>query len=104
MPIIKTGVATYDREPPTGNPYSKDSKGTDITLARQMTAELIDQLRPYASCDVRTDYWEADPQIADALQRLKYPMSGFLPDLVLHSPTFQSGDTKVIGEVSTVKV
>jgi hypothetical protein len=43
-------------------------------------------------------------KIADALQKLKHPLSGFLPDIVLHSPAFQSGDTKIIGEVSTVKV
>ena len=43
-------------------------------------------------------------QIAAALQKLKYPLSGFLPGIVLHSPIFQAGDTKVIGEVSTVKV
>jgi hypothetical protein len=35
---------------------------------------------------------------------LNHPLSGFLPGIVLHSPTFQAGDTKVIGEVSTVKV
>jgi hypothetical protein len=43
-------------------------------------------------------------QIADALQKLKHPLSGFLPDVVLYSPVFQTGDTKVVGEVSTVKV
>jgi regulator of RNase E activity RraA len=42
-------------------------------------------------------------QIADSLARLKHPNGGFLDGLTLHSPHFQSGPTKIVGPVYTVK-
>ncbi|RUS22328.1 RraA-like protein [Endogone sp. FLAS-F59071] len=54
-----------------------------------------DLLNDFSSCDV-----------ADALGRLGHdaPYSGYLPDIVMYSPEYCRGSTKIVGEAFTVKV
>jgi len=56
---------------------------------------LADLLKDFSSCDV-----------ADALGRLGHdaPYSGYLPDIVMYSPEYCAGSTKVVGEAFTVKL
>ncbi|CAB4374245.1 RraA-like protein [Rhizophagus irregularis] len=53
----------------------------------------LELLKSFSACDV-----------ADALLRLKHPLGGYLPDIVMFSPEYQSGDTKLVGPVYTVKL
>ncbi|MBE7179777.1 MAG: RraA family protein [Terriglobus roseus] len=57
-----------------------------------MSDPHVEALKAFSTCDV-----------SDALQKLKYPHGGFLPDLVLLSPEHQAGATKVIGPAYTVR-
>ncbi|KAI5476042.1 MFS general substrate transporter [Pseudohyphozyma bogoriensis] len=54
-------------------------------------AGLLKQLKPFGACDV-----------ADALTRLKHPYGGFIEGLVLRSPDFQAGSTRIMGPAYTV--
>ncbi|KAL4733290.1 ribonuclease E inhibitor RraA/Dimethylmenaquinone methyltransferase [Aspergillus similis] len=56
------------------------------------SADIIKRLQQWGACDV-----------ADGLSKLKYPNGGFLEGLSLYSPEFQAGDTKIVGQVFTVK-
>ncbi|KAH8901779.1 RraA-like protein [Thozetella sp. PMI_491] len=56
------------------------------------TENIVQQLQQWSSCDV-----------ADGLSKLGHAHGGFLEGLVMYSPQLQSGSTKVIGPVMTVK-
>ena len=44
-------------------------------------------------------------QVSDALTKLKYPHSGYIPDLDVYSPGADKQEaTKIVGEAFTVKV
>ncbi|RIA97722.1 ribonuclease E inhibitor RraA/Dimethylmenaquinone methyltransferase [Glomus cerebriforme] len=53
----------------------------------------LELLKNFTACDV-----------ADALLRLNHPLGGYLPNIVMFSPEYQSGDTKLVGPVYTVKI
>ncbi|KAM5350406.1 hypothetical protein ACJ41O_006911 [Fusarium nematophilum] len=55
-------------------------------------ADLVTRLEKWSSCD-----------ISDGLSKLGHAHGGFLEGLVLHSPEFQAGKTKIVGPVFTVK-
>ncbi|KAF2135835.1 uncharacterized protein K452DRAFT_322830 [Aplosporella prunicola CBS 121167] len=57
-----------------------------------MSASIVKRLMRWSSCDV-----------ADGLSRLKHVHGGFLDGLVMHSPEFQAGSTKIVGPAFTVK-
>lgn len=42
-------------------------------------------------------------QVADGLSKIKHPHGGYLEGLVMYSPKFQEGETKIIGQAFTVK-
>lgn len=78
-------------------------------LGELSLSQAIKRLSPYSTCDVGHGpppaIFVANPprQVADALSRLNHRRGGFLPGISLHSPSFQSGDTKIIGPAHTVK-
>ncbi|CAG8468906.1 1603_t:CDS:2 [Funneliformis mosseae] len=55
--------------------------------------EKLESLNNFAACDV-----------ADALLQLNQPLGGYLPDIVMFSPEYQAGDTKLIGPAYTIKL
>ncbi|KAF2182380.1 RraA-like protein [Zopfia rhizophila CBS 207.26] len=57
-----------------------------------MTDPIVGQLKKWTSCDV-----------ADGLSKLQHPHGGYLDGLTLYSPEYQSGPTKIVGQVFTVK-
>ncbi|OAP56113.1 hypothetical protein AYL99_09292 [Fonsecaea erecta] len=59
---------------------------------RRTILEIIQQLQAYGSCDV-----------ADGLTKIKHHCGGYLEGLVMYSPKFQDGDTKIVGQAFTVK-
>ncbi|CAG8734091.1 7948_t:CDS:2 [Gigaspora margarita] len=54
--------------------------------------EKLKHLETFSSCDV-----------ADALLKIDNPYGGFLPDIVMFSPDYLAGNSKLIGPVFTVK-
>ena len=44
-----------------------------------------------------------DKQVSDALSKLGHAHGGFLEGLVMRSPEYQAGPTKIVGPVFTVK-
>lgn len=53
---------------------------------------IVESLQQYTSCDV-----------ADALLKLKHPHGGNLADIMMYSPGWLDGDTKIVGPAYTVK-
>jgi hypothetical protein len=77
---------------------------------------IIERLQQWGACDVSlvqafcsccAARFEANNfcirQVADGLSKLNYPNGGFLEGLVMQSPDFQAGETKIIGQAFTVK-
>ncbi|OZJ03614.1 hypothetical protein BZG36_03703 [Bifiguratus adelaidae] len=54
----------------------------------------LEQLAQYSTCD-----------IADALQKLGVtPYGGYIPDIVMHSPEYCGGKTRIVGPAFTVEI
>ncbi|KAJ0268961.1 hypothetical protein COL940_012884 [Colletotrichum noveboracense] len=56
------------------------------------TSDIVERLSKWSSCD-----------ISDGLSKLGRADGGFLEGLVLYSPEYQAGKTKIVGPVFTVK-
>lgn len=77
----------------------------------------LERLRDYSSCEVWASFHQLShslstlslqifrTQIADALLKLgNKPWGGYLADLQMWSPSYCTGDAKIIGPAYTVKV
>jgi hypothetical protein len=98
----------YDARWPSRSAHGRHH--TADMLGEQSLSQVIKRLSPHSTCDVGHGprpvvHFVANPprQVADALSRLNHRRGGFLPGISLHSPSFQSGDTKIIGPAHTVK-
>jgi regulator of RNase E activity RraA len=79
-------------------------------------SKLLNALKPFATCDVRTLVHSPGPvpccsrcrQVGDALVKLKYPFGGYLDGINMWSPHRQSFNSStsptIIGEAVTVKM
>ncbi|KAH6951263.1 ribonuclease E inhibitor RraA/Dimethylmenaquinone methyltransferase [Ilyonectria sp. MPI-CAGE-AT-0026] len=56
------------------------------------TESIVERLQQWTSCD-----------FSDGLSKLGHAHGGFLEGLVMYSPEFQAGKTKIVGPVFTVK-
>ena len=70
---------------------------------------IVERLQQYSSCDVSRGLFHpslsADnlSQVADALLKLKHPHGGNLADILMYSPDWLDGSTKIVGPAYTVK-
>lgn len=76
------------------------------------TESFIERLQQWASCDVcvhphcsieLAQLNLGRIQFSDGLSKLGHAHGGFLEGLVMYSPEFQAGKTKIVGPVFTVK-
>jgi hypothetical protein len=82
----------------SGGPLSSDLTTPAILLLRCKTT-----FSPFSPSLFPIPQRLTEKQVADGLSKLSHPHGGFLEGLTMYSPTFQSGPTRIIGPVFTVK-